>query len=444
MADSDTIFALATPPGRSALAVIRISGSKAGTIVESLTKRACAPARVVSLRFLFDPLSSQKLDQALVTFFKGPASFTGENLAELYLHGGRGVIAAVCAALSGMEGVRGAEPGEFTRRAFRAGKFDLTQAEAIADLIDSETEFQRRQALRLIEGGLGQLAAHWQSILISIVAELESALDFSDEGDVGVTDVAGAIDMARNLIEEVTREIAAGARSSALRDGFTIVISGPPNAGKSTLFNKLAGSDIAIVSEFAGTTRDLLRVHLDLQGVPVTMVDSAGIREAENAVERIGIERALSAVSSADLVVRLRSGDTLDARDALDERAADFGGAVLDVWSKADIFPPPPGMLAISSNDSDSISSLACAVRERAIVAVGDGSEGVVVRERHRRALRELILSMDRFITLCHENRLELAVEDCRAGNLHLQAISGGFGVEDVLDEIFQRFCIGK
>ncbi len=439
MADSDTIFALATPPGRSALAVFRISGKDARLVLERLTRGGGSSPRQAALRSIYDPVSAEKIDQALVTFFIGPASFTGEDLVELSVHGGRGVIAALSGALGRMPNVRAAEPGEFTRRAFWNGKFDLAQAEAIADLIDSETEFQRKQALRLLEGGLGLKADEWSRQILSISADIESALDFSDEGDVSEANSVQLIRQAEVLAREVLEEVEKGARSLLLRNGFTVVIAGAPNAGKSTLFNRLAGSELAIVTEFAGTTRDLLKVDLDFDGVPVTLVDSAGVRDVDDPVERIGVGRARMAMAAADLIVSLESGD------APRLSGADFRSRVLNVWSKSDVYlGGQAGELSISDSDSDSISRLVARIRAIAMADVGDGSEGLVIRERHRVALVEVGSAMKRFVSLCMNGRLELAAEECRYANLCLGGISGTFAAEDVLGEIFSRFCIGK
>lgn len=437
MADTDTIFALATPPGRSALAVFRISGRRAGQVLDIFTRCSRSRPRVAALRPIFHPGSGEKIDQAVATYFRGPASFTGEDLVELSVHGSRGVIAAVSSALLAMDGVRSAEPGEFTRRAYLAGKFDLAQAEAIADLIDSDTEFQRRQAMRLLNGDLGRKAEIWRNRLLLIAGELESNLDFSDEGDVGEANFKTLVERAEELSAEIEKEIDAGARSLALREGFTVVIAGPPNVGKSTLFNRLAGSDLAIVTEFAGTTRDLIKVELDLDGAPVTIVDSAGVRDSNDPVEQIGIERARSAIFAADLVVRLRTEGSPEDDFARPD-------STLIVWSKADLFPAPEGVLAISSNDSDSISRLTSVIRERVISVVGDGSEGLLARARHRESLEGASAGLQRFVTLCSSDQLELAAEECRLVNSCLGRLSGSYETEELLGTIFERFCIGK
>ena len=437
MAESDTIFALATPPGRSALAVFRISGPSSRSVLDLLTRGNPSLPRLASLRSLHDPVSGAKLDDAVVTLFVAPSSYTGEDLLEISCHGGRGVISAVTAALARISGVRPATPGEFTRRAFLAGKFDLSQAEAIADLIDSETEFQRRQALRLLDGGLGRLAEGWRARLLEISAQLESALDFSDEGDVSSLDSATLLRDSSALRDEIAGQLALGQRSLKVLDGFTVVIAGPPNVGKSTLFNRIAGSDLAIVSEHAGTTRDLVRVNLDLDGIPVTLIDSAGIRDSDDPVEQIGIDRARSAASSADLVLALVSEGT-PAEGVCGVQA------YLPVWSKADLFRPPDEMIAVSENDSDSISSLLRHIRELALSSVGDGSLGLVTRQRHISAMSEAFQALNRFEDQLGLGNLELAAEECRLVNSRLGDLAGGFETEELLGSIFQRFCIGK
>ena len=436
MADSDTIFALATPPGRSALAVFRISGPRAGQVLQKLTGRPLSKPRLSSVRWLLDPDSGARLDEAIAVFFRAPASFTGQDCVELSTHGSAAVVGALVAALSRLDGVRAAEPGEFTRRAHMAGKIDLSQAEAIADLIDSETEFQRRQAVRLLEHGLGKKAEAWRGELLTIAVELESALDFSDEGDVDVVDRQSVIHRAQGLLDAVVSEIELGRRSMLVRNGFTVVIAGPPNVGKSTLFNTLAGSEIAIVTEHAGTTRDLLRASLNFDGVPVTIIDSAGLRETTDPVEAIGIDRARQALSSCDLLLSLQSIDA--------ERLAISSESVLNVWSKSDLHLAPEGMIGISNNDSDSILKLMAAIRQRVLDSVGDGSQGLVIRERHASAMRDAAVGFERLIASVKLDQLELAAEECRSINACLGRLSGAFETEELLGEIFGRFCIGK
>lgn len=438
MADTDTIFALSTPPGRSALAVFRISGAKCRGVFHHLTGTSCPKPRYAKLVGLSDPATAEKIDEAIVTFYEAPHSFTGEDCLELSVHGAASVIAALTRVVGSLAEVRLAEPGEFTRRAHLAGKFDLAQAEALADLIDSETEFQRRQALRALDGALGKKIENWRSRLLTVAALLESSLDFSDEGDVAMFDTRAIERVCRELRADMQEELSASDRSLSLRQGFTIAIAGPPNVGKSTLFNCLSGEDLAIVSEYAGTTRDLVRNRLDLRGVPVNLVDSAGLHESIDPVELIGMERARTTAASADLVIWLRSADTGAAPpEALPT-------PILEIWSKADEAPPPEGMLAVARNDSDSISNLVEELRNRALNVVGDGSEGSIIRERHRKSLERAMEDLERLAAHAARGDVELAAEECRLANDHLKGIAHGFDDEEVLGEIFRRFCVGK
>lgn len=433
MGEQQTIFALATPPGRSALAVFRVSGPRALAALKRLTGGDVRPRRPC-LRALYDT-AAEKIDDAVVTAFPGPGSFTGEDCVEISVHGARSVIAALNATLSGIEGLRLADPGEFTRRAFLNGRLDLTQAEAIADLIDSETEFQRRQALRVLSGEFGNRLRAWSADILAISAQLESALDFSDEGDVDSLDAVSLCEASRRVTGEIEDALRTATRSLALRAGFTVVISGPPNAGKSTLFNALVGEDAAIVTATPGTTRDLLSRNLDLDGVPVTLVDTAGIREARDEVEAIGVARAREASRHADLNIELcPPGVRVDGK----------AGAGLVVHSKTDLSPPPDGAVGVCSGDPESVASLRRRISEIALSVVGDGSEGRLIRERHVLALTEANGSLEQFRLLLDEGQLELAAEDLRAARAAIGSIIGATTTEDVLGAIFARFCIGK
>src|SRR6516162_1765127 len=299
---TDTIFALSSGRPPAAIAVVRISGSQSRLALEALTGRVPEP-RKVALVSVRDPQSGAAIDQALALWFPGPNSETGEDAAELQLHGGRAVISAVLAALGRLDGFRLAEPGEFTRRAFEHGRIDLTQVEALADLIYAETEAQRRQALDQLRGLLGDRAEAWRERLIEALALVETGIDFVDEGDVPKDLVARAMAIARPLSAEIREALAGADRGERLRDGLWVVIAGPPNAGKSTLLNRLARREAAIVSPYAGTTRDVIEVHLDLNGLPVTLLDTAGIRETHDPVEMEGVRRARDRAAAADLVL---------------------------------------------------------------------------------------------------------------------------------------------
>ena len=301
-AQRDTIFALSSGRGPAAIAVVRISGPSADAALKALIGKVPAP-RAAALARVRDPATKETIDQALALWFPAPASETGEDTAELQLHGGRAVIAATLGALSRLPGMRPAEAGEFTRRAFENGKLDLTAVEGLADLVAAETQGQRRQALRQLQGALGNRAEGWRQRLIKALALVEARIDFSDEADVPEDLLGPALAIARELAGEIAAALADGGRGERLREGLTVAIAGPPNAGKSTLLNRLAKREAAIVSPYAGTTRDVIEVHLDLGGWPVTLLDTAGIRDSEDPVELEGVRRARERAQGADLVL---------------------------------------------------------------------------------------------------------------------------------------------
>ena len=320
----DTIYALSSGRPPAAIAVIRISGPRAGDALKALTGRIPEP-RKAHLARLRDPQSGEIIDEALGLWFPGPNSETGEDTAELQLHGGRAVIAATLAALGRIEGLRPAEAGEFTRRAFENGKLDLTAVEGLADLVGAETEGQRRQAFRQMKGLLGNRAEDWRQRLIRALALVEARIDFSDEADVPEDLVSPALAIARELADEIEAALADGGRGERLREGLVVAIAGPPNAGKSTLLNRIARREAAIVSPYAGTTRDVIEVHLDLGGVPVTLLDTAGIRDTDDPVEREGVQRARDRAAGADLVLWVEDASNM-SRPMTDLGAACPGG----------------------------------------------------------------------------------------------------------------------
>jgi tRNA modification GTPase len=435
MPSHDTIFAAATGFGRAAIAVVRISGPQTESILKAMAGRL-PEARRLTLRNLVSPSSGEVLDQAMVAWMPGPNSFTGEDQAELHIHGGPAVRAAVLQALTRIPACRAAEPGEFTRRAFLNGRMDLSSVEGLADIIDAETEAQRRQALRQLEGGLGKLVEDWRERLMGLLARLEAALDFSDEGDV-----AGEIELGLGAgIERLKAEMDASQsderRGERLREGFMVVIAGPPNAGKSTLLNALARRDVALVSDIPGTTRDAIEVRCDLGGLPVTFVDTAGLRETEDALERAGMARTRAHLGRADLTLWL----------VPPEGAAEppSGGPRLSVATKADIAGSRrDAALAVSGLTGHGIPELLATIASLAEEALGHG-DAVLTRERHREALRRASESLGRAMPALVADKPELAAEDVRLALRALGEITGRVDVEDVLDRLFATFCIGK
>jgi tRNA modification GTPase len=432
---TDTIFAAATGFGRAAVAVIRISGPQASALLRAMAGPLPEPRRL-SLRRLRDPRSREALDQALVAWLPGPNSFSGEDQAELHLHGSLAVRAAVLRALSDVPGCRAAEPGEFTRRAFLNGRMDLSSVEGLADLIDAETDAQRRQALRQLEGALGNLVEGWRERLIGGLALLEAALDFSDEGDLPAHLEAEAGAALGDVQREIAATLAEGHRGERLRDGFVVVLAGPPNAGKSTLLNTLAKRDVAIVSPVPGTTRDAIEVRCDLGGLPVTFVDTAGLRTSDDPLEQAGMQRTRARLGTADLTLWLVAPDAHDLPPA--------GAATLIVATKADLSPSAKGAeLAVSALTGAGLDVLLRRIEEEAQAALGQG-DSVITRERHRAALTRADEALRRAATALATNNSELAAEDARLALRAIGEITGRVDVEHVLDRLFASFCIGK
>ncbi|WP_245297161.1 MULTISPECIES: tRNA uridine-5-carboxymethylaminomethyl(34) synthesis GTPase MnmE [Rhodomicrobium] len=436
-----TIYALSSGHGKSGVAVIRISGPAAGDTLAKLGGSLPQP-RVATLRTLRDPADGTIIDHSLTLWFPAPASFTGDDLAEMHVHGGRAVVEALFGALAGMVGLRPAEPGEFTRRAFENGKMDLTEAEGLADLIDAETEAQRRQALRQAGGSLRLLYDGWRLRLIGALASIEAELDFSDEGDVPEEVAAGARSLAGALREEIAAHLADKRGGEILRDGLRVVIAGPPNAGKSSLMNALARRDVAIVSAEAGTTRDVIEVRLDLGGFPVILMDTAGIREAAGEIEREGVRRTLERAQEADLVLWL--DDATAPENVSREKFGANGARIIEAVNKVDLAPAGNGgALALSVKTGQGmdrlIERLAAEVRDAADI----GENPAISRARHRRELERCAAGLSRFLAGDFAE-LELRAEDLRDSATALGRLGGRVDVEDILDQIFAEFCIGK
>jgi len=461
MADRSTIFALSSGRPPAAIAVVRISGPQARRALDRLTGRVPQPRQATLVR-LREPASGEVIDEALALWFPAPASETGEDVAELQLHGGHAVVAGVLRALSAVEDCRVAEPGEFTRRAFENGKLDLTAVEGLGDLIAAETAAQRRQAFRQLKGLIGDRAETWRQRLIDALALVEARIDFSDEADVPEDLITPAAKIAHGLRDEISAALADGGRGERLRDGLVVAIAGPPNAGKSTLFNRLARREAAIVSPFAGTTRDVIEVHLELDGYPVTILDTAGIRDSAEPVEQEGVRRARARAAQADLVLwvidvsaddrasvesaRLKS----DAQQWLIENKIDL----LEEGARRRLTAPCQDgerdefqfVFSASSERGEGLDALFGALAAFARNSFAAGEAAIVTRTRHRHALEETAAALDRAIaeSVMQRPREELIAEELRHASWALGRLTGRVDVEDVLDKIFRDFCIGK
>jgi tRNA modification GTPase len=453
---AQTIFALSTGRPPTAIAIVRVSGPRAGRVLELVAGRIPVPR--MATRVVLRDADQQPIDDAVVLWFPGPASASGEDVAEFHVHGGRAVLASLFAALSALSEVRPAEAGEFTRRAFENGKLDLTEAEGLDDLIHADTDRQRRQALRQLNGLLGDKARHWRAQLIEASALIEAGIDFSDEGDVPEQLMAPALGRIRQLAGEIEQVLGAKGRSERLRDGLVVAIAGPPNVGKSTLINLLARREVAIVSPHAGTTRDVIEVQLDLDGYPVIIIDTAGIRETDDPVEQEGVRRARARAAAADLVlwlvdtahgdeakVQLKEGEVpvwavrnkIDLQLAATDPAGSTTGAVrLDRDGGNRRF-------AISAARGDGVADLVAALVGFAEGHFGGGEEALIGRERQRALLQQTAESL-RQSTNVGEQGVELVAEELRVSVHCLGRLLGRIDVEDVLDAIFRQFCVGK
>lgn len=439
-----TIFALSSGRGRAGVAVVRVSGPASREAIGKLAGDVPA-ARVANVRRLRDPETGEPLDEALVVFFQAPTSFTGEDIAEFHIHGSLAVIEGVLDALAGIDGMRPAAPGEFARRAFANEKIDLTQAEGLADLIEAETRAQRRQALGQAGGVLKALCAKWREDIIKAASMVEAAIDFSDEADVPELVERQARPVISALARDISAQLDDARRGERLRDGLRVVLAGPPNAGKSSLLNALSQRDVAIVSEEPGTTRDIIEVHLDLGGFPVTLVDTAGLREAKGAVEQEGIRRTLMRAGEADLLLWLVNA--MDPVWTIPDEIEGGARAQLVLVNKTDVMSPeaPSGVeaVAISARTGAGIDGLLGELLRQAGALFDSGEPAVVTRARQRRELQDCVSALDAFLT-GDALDLELRAEDLRAAAASLGRVTGAVDVEEVLDRIFGDFCIGK
>jgi tRNA modification GTPase len=443
MLDNKTIFAPSTHPGKAGVAIIRISGEDSFKALEIITNIKDPEPRKAIFSKITCPKTSDILDHAIILAFPAPNSFTGENIVELHTHGSVAVINAIIATLSEIENLRVALPGEFAKRSFMNGKMDLTQAEGLSDLIESETRLQQKQAMRQMSGDLYQLYNDWRSKILRSLAYLEAFLDFPDE-ELPEDLVTEINQLQSNLVAEISSHIADNERGEKLRSGLYVTIIGKPNVGKSSLLNYLAKRDVAIVSNIAGTTRDIIEVHLDINGYPITIADTAGIRESDNEIENLGIEKAISRSNNADFSIIMFDACSLDNNDIIKEKITNteaiYIANKIDLQQSNNIINQE-NILNISIKENIGMDKLLEMIENFAKSIISPSSSPVITRTRYRYHLKECISHLQNFSI---DNDLELAAEDLRMATSEIAKITGNIDVDDILDQIFGNFCIGK
>ena len=427
----DTIFALATAQGKAGVSIVRISGPAAENALNALSSLT-VPVGRPSVRLLVGK-DGTHIDEAMVLRFAGPHSFTGEDVVELHVHGSIAVVQAILRELSAIKNLRHAEAGEFTRRALENNRLDISKVEGLADLIDSETEAQRMQALRVLSGELGNLTNYWRDKLVRAASLIEATIDFADE-EVPVDVSDEVIDIISEIRDSITKEINGSIIAERVRSGFEVAIVGAPNLGKSTLLNALAGREAAITSEIAGTTRDVIEVRMDLGGAPVTLLDTAGIRETSDVVEGIGVSRALDRASMADAIVYLYDGASQLAAFEDDE-------TVIRLRAKDDAGDYPDG---VSGQTGNGIEGLVQQLTQRFCDMTRD--VGIATRERHRIAMQDALVHLLNAESIVQQGpeMYDIGAEELRISCRVLDTLIGRVDVESLLDEIFSSFCIGK
>ncbi|MSP10868.1 MAG: tRNA uridine-5-carboxymethylaminomethyl(34) synthesis GTPase MnmE [Pelagibacteraceae bacterium] len=442
-----TIYALSTGPGISGIAVIRISGPEAALVIKTLTRKELPKTRIATLRKVFKINTSELIDEGIILWFPAPNSYTGEDLAEIQVHGSKAVIDALQLSISQIDNCRLAEPGEFTKLAFQNGKINLLKAESIADLVSAETEIQRQQAIKIMTGKSSDKFNFLRNKLLKTLAHIEAKIDFPDE-DLS-QDILKDIKKNSNEVLEIIKKILDDQKvGERIREGFKIAIIGPTNAGKSSLLNHLANRDVAIVSEMAGTTRDVIEVHLNIDGFPVVLSDTAGIREAKNEIERKGIKLALEKAENADLKLILIDAQILDFnevfKDLMDEDAilvinkSDL--LKIDLSSEIKKFEHVLISIKYNLNMDELILKIKNKLKNKFIAS----ADILITRERHRQHLQQCSDSLKNFIQKSEEESFDKAAEDLRLATRELGMIVGKVDVEEILSSIFNDFCIGK
>ena len=442
-----TIYALSTGPGISGVAIIRVSGKETKNVIKQLTRNSLPKPRVATLRKINKINSSELIDEGIVLWFPGPGSYTGEDMAEFHVHGSKAVIDALQGSISKLENCRLAEPGEFTKLAFQNGKINLLKAESIADLISSETEIQRRQAIKIMNGASADKFNELREKLLKILSHIEAKIDFPDEDLPG--DIYEKIKKTSSeIISKIKKILLDQKVGERIREGFKIAILGPPNVGKSSLLNHLSNRDVAIVSEIAGTTRDVIETHLNIDGYPVVISDTAGIRESEDEIEKKGIKLALNKAENADLKIIVIDAKTVDFKGFLEDFIDD--NSIL-VVNKSDLIDKELSSkikklnpILISVKNNLNLNDLILKIKDKLKNKFIESDDILITRTRHRNHLEQCLECLINFEKKNKTEDFDKAAEDLRLATRHLGMIVGKVDVEEILGSIFNDFCIGK
>ena len=442
-----TIYALSSGPGISGIAVIRISGTKTEEVILSLTNSSLPIVKTATLKKLINPKNGELIDEGLVIMFKAPNSYTGEDMAELHVHGSKAVVQEILNVLEEFNGCRLAEPGEFTKIAFQNNKINLLKAESIGDLIAAETELQRKQALRIMTGDSSKKFNFWREELIKILADIEAKIDFPDE-DIPENLYVNIKNKCEKIMKEIKATLDDNKAGEIIREGFKIAIIGPPNVGKSSLLNYLSKREVAIVSEKASTTRDVIEIYLDLEGIPIIISDTAGIRDSSDEIERKGVKLAINRAEDADLIITLLDPKNLDFKGLFDDKK---DGKSIIAINKSDLGSINLKSLdskitpyIISIKDDKNVDKLIEAVKSKLKKQFLNTDNVLITRSRHRFHLKECNKNLKKFLEKKNNQDFDLAAEDLRLSIRHLGTIVGKVDVEEILGSIFENFCIGK